>query len=50
LNPEGFNNILAIRSSINRGISPSLKALLRLPNITPIVRPKIEIKNIPDPV
>jgi hypothetical protein len=47
LNPEGFNNILAIRSSINRGVSPSLKA--HFPNIIPIDRPKIEIKIIPDP-
>lgn len=44
----GSDSILAIRSSINPGLSPSLK--LHFPNITPVDRPEIVIKNIPDPV
>jgi len=46
LNQKGINKILALRSSLNLGLSPSLKN--RFPNIIPISRPKVVIKNIPD--
>lgn len=45
---EGFEKILAIRSSVNRGLSPNLK--IHFPDIIPVALPKVDTKNIPDPV
>lgn len=48
LNQKGIEKILAIRSSLNLGLSPSLKT--RFPNIIPVAPPKVVIQNIPNPV
>jgi hypothetical protein len=48
LKQEGFEKILAIRSSVNRGLSPNLK--IHFPDIIPVALPKVDTKNIPDPV
>lgn len=47
LSQNGLEKILGIRSSLNLGLSPSLKN--RFPNIMPVARPKVENKNIPNP-
>ena len=48
LNQKGLEKILALRSSLNLGLSTSLKT--RFSNIIPVARPKVEIKNIPNPI
>lgn len=48
LNQKGIEKLLALRSSLNLGLSPSLKT--RFPGIIPVARPKVEIKNIPNPI
>lgn len=47
LTSEGLNKILAIKASMNLGLSEVLKAAL--PSIIPNVRPVVEFKGIPDP-
>jgi hypothetical protein len=40
LTQEGLNKILAIKASINRGLSDELKAAY--PNTKPVIRPQVE--------
>ena len=47
LTSEEFYNILAIRASINKGLSPALK--LVFPNIIPVSRPIIKNQEIAHP-
>jgi hypothetical protein len=47
LTEEGFNKILALRASINKGLPVALKEAF--PNITPAERPLVNIENIPGP-
>ena len=47
LTEEGFNKILALRASINKGLPEVLKEAF--PNITPAERPIVNNENIPDP-
>lgn len=45
LTKEGLDKIVAIRASINIGLSPELKAAF--PNFTPVSRPEFELsKNV----
>jgi hypothetical protein len=44
---EGLNKIVAIKASINKGLSSELKAAF--PLITPVQRPKVEEILIHDP-
>jgi NADH:ubiquinone oxidoreductase subunit 2 (subunit N) len=48
LNQKGIEKILEIRSSLNLGLSPSLKN--RFPNIIPVARPKLINQNISNPL
>lgn len=48
LNQKGLEKILTIRSSLNLGLSPSLKT--RFPNIIPVARPKVVNQNIPSSI
>ena len=48
LNQKGLEKILTIRSSLNLGLSPSLKT--RFPNIIAVARPNVETQNIPNPI
>jgi hypothetical protein len=41
LTPEGFHKILAIKASINHGLSSSLKEAF--PDITPVPRPTVKL-------
>jgi hypothetical protein len=43
----GLHKIVAIKASINKGLSSELKAAF--PNITPVPRPKVEEILIHDP-
>ena len=47
LTQEGFNKILAIRASMNKGLPINLKEAF--PNITPSVRPSVHTSKITDP-
>jgi len=47
LTPEGFHKILAIRASINNGLSEELK--VAFPDITPILKPTISVPETIDP-
>ena len=47
LTAEGLQNIVNIRASLNKGISPLLREAF--PNFVPVPRPLVEDKNIPDP-
>lgn len=47
LTQEGLNKILAIKASINRGLSDELKAAY--PNTKPVIRPQVEGQKISDP-
>ena len=47
LSKEGLEKIVAIRASMNLGLSKEL--IESFPNITPIERPKVEVKKIYDP-
>nr|YP_007507045.1 hypothetical protein I510_mgp46 [Ceratocystis cacaofunesta]YP_009704184.1 hypothetical protein [Ceratocystis fimbriata]YP_009710336.1 hypothetical protein [Ceratocystis albifundus]AFO38101.1 hypothetical protein [Ceratocystis cacaofunesta]QEN73747.1 hypothetical protein [Ceratocystis fimbriata]QFX74838.1 hypothetical protein [Ceratocystis albifundus]WPM94707.1 hypothetical protein [Ceratocystis fimbriata]WPM94759.1 hypothetical protein [Ceratocystis fimbriata] len=47
LTPEGFNKILALRASMNKGLPPKLKEAF--PNITPVVRPSVLDSKVWDP-
>jgi hypothetical protein len=47
LTMEGLNKIVAIKASINKGLSSELKAAF--PLITPVQRPKVEEILIHDP-
>ena len=42
-----FSQIIAIRASMNRGLSPKLK--LAFPDIVPVVRPLVENQKVQDP-
>ena len=44
---EGFKTIVAIRASINRGLSEELK--IAFPDVVPVVRPLVENPKILDP-
>ena len=43
---EGLNKIVAIRASINLGLSESLKEQF---NVIPVTRPVIPVTNVPSP-
>lgn len=47
LTDEGIRKILAIKASINLGLSDTLKSAF--PNTVPVDRPKVEFSGIPDP-
>jgi hypothetical protein len=44
---EGLNKIVAIKASLNRGLSPQLTSAF--PNITPVPRPLVQYQIIYDP-
>ena len=46
LTPEGLNEIVSIRASLNLGLTPALK--IAFPDITPVSRPLVEDKRISD--
>jgi hypothetical protein len=46
LTEKGFHKILALRASINRGLSDKLKAAF--PNVKPVNRDIIKDQSIPD--
>jgi hypothetical protein len=47
LTEKGFNKILAIKSSMNKGLSEELQ--LVFPEITPVNRPLLTDKDVKDP-
>jgi len=47
LTMEGFHKIVAIKASMNKGLSDNLKE--DFPTIKPVDRPKVEFKGIPEP-
>ena len=47
LTPEGLRQIVAIRASMNLGLSEKLQ--LAFPNIVPVERPKVETPKTIDP-
>ena len=47
LTPEGLRKIVAIRASMNRGLSDKLK--LAFPYVVPVVRPLVELPKTIDP-
>lgn len=47
LTQKGFNNMLAIKSSMNKGLSEELQ--LVFPQITPVNRPLLLDKDVKDP-
>jgi len=47
LTKEGFNKLLAIKSVVNKGLSPDLKAVF--PNVIPVQRPLVVSRVIQDP-
>ena len=47
LTPDGFKKIVAIRASINNGLTDTLKAAF--PDIIPVPRPKVGLRVVPDP-
>nr|YP_006576199.1 intron protein 2, putative LAGLIDAGDG endonuclease [Madurella mycetomatis]AEY94398.1 intron protein 2, putative LAGLIDAGDG endonuclease [Madurella mycetomatis] len=49
LTEEGFNKILALRASINKGLPAALKEAFPNLNITPSERPIVKNENMPDP-
>jgi len=44
---EGLEKIIAIRASVNLGLSPGLKA--SFPNVIPVQRPLVKDQQIKDP-
>ena len=44
LTQKGFENILALKSNLNRGLSDDLKSAF--PNIVPVVRPEYQFNGI----
>jgi hypothetical protein len=44
---EGLNKIVAIKASMNRGLSSGIEAAF--PNILPVERPFVQDSPIPDP-
>ena len=48
LNTEGLNEILSLKASMNKGLNDEL--LNYFPNIKPILRPLVNITEIPDPM
>ena len=47
LTPEGLRKIVAIRASMNRGLSDKLK--LAFPDVVPVERPLVELPKTIDP-
>ena len=47
LTPEGLHKIVAIKATMNRGLSPKLK--LYFPQVVQVTRPLVENAKIPDP-
>ena len=47
LNLSGLKKIVSIKAVLNKGLSPQLKA--SFPDITPVLRPKVEYQKISDP-
>ena len=47
LTPTGFQRILALKASMNKGLSDDLKAAF--PNTIPVTRPQVRDQVIKDP-